>query len=141
MNVRYALFLAVGLAGALAIAQTPPPPPPGAQPAGAPPTAAPAAAPAAKPPAPATAPVTSPATTPAAPATAGPPPLIAVKTDSPCKEDVQAFCAEVQPGTGRLYRCLWEHEGELSVSCRARLIELRTSGGECKDDASHGEGL
>jgi len=63
------------------------------------------------------------------------PPVIAVKTDSPCKEDVAAFCESVQPGGGRLYRCLWEHEGELSVSCRARMNEIRTTGGaECKED-------
>ncbi|HEY3585764.1 MAG TPA: cysteine rich repeat-containing protein, partial [Myxococcaceae bacterium] len=65
------------------------------------------------------------------------PPVIAVKTDSPCKDDVAAFCESVQPGGGRLYRCLWEHEGELSVSCRARMTEIRTTGGaECKDDVA-----
>src|SRR5215831_605312 len=57
-----------------------------------------------------------------------------VKPDSPCKQDVEVFCANVQPGGGRLYKCLVEKEQELSNNCKARLAELRATGGECKED-------
>ena len=71
-------------------------------------------------------PATAPPAAPAAAAPAG------VKPDSPCKEDVEAFCADVQAGGGRIYKCLTEKEQELSNSCKARLAELRATGGECK---------
>ena len=34
-----------------------------------------------------------------------------------CGEDVQRFCAGVQPGEGRLVQCLSSHTGELSAEC------------------------
>jgi hypothetical protein len=57
-----------------------------------------------------------------------------VKPDSPCKHDVEAFCADVQLGGGRIYKCLNEHKDEISNTCKARLADLRASGGECKED-------
>jgi Cysteine rich repeat len=57
-----------------------------------------------------------------------------VKADSPCKQDVEAFCAGVQPGGGRIYQCLNEHKDEISSTCKARLADLRATGGECKED-------
>lgn len=71
---------------------------------------------------------------PAQAATASPAGSAGVKPDSPCKQDVEAFCEGVQPGEGRIYRCLNEHESDLSTTCRLRLAELRSTGGECKDD-------
>src|SRR4029079_13136880 len=83
----------------------------------------------------------APATPPAQPAAgapaagqAAPAAAPAVKASSPCKQDVESFCGDVQPGGGRVYRCLAEHEGELSNSCRARLADVRATGGECKED-------
>ena len=35
-----------------------------------------------------------------------------------CKEDLKKFCASVQPGGGRLVRCLKEHEKDLSPACQ-----------------------
>ena len=57
-----------------------------------------------------------------------------VRPDSPCKQDIEALCANVQPGAGRIYKCLAEKESELSNTCKARLAELRATGGECKED-------
>jgi Cysteine rich repeat len=57
-----------------------------------------------------------------------------VKSGSPCKQDVEVFCADVQPGGGRIYKCLADKEQELSNNCKARLAELRATGGECKED-------
>ena len=42
-----------------------------------------------------------------------------------CREDVQKFCKDVQPGRGGTGRCLREHESELSSECRAALPEAR----------------
>jgi len=69
----------------------------------------------------------------AAPAAAAAAPA-GVRADSPCVQDIEALCPNIQAGGGRIYRCLAEKEQELSRSCRKRLTELRSTGGECKDD-------
>src|SRR5438105_4935415 len=68
----------------------------------------------------------------AAPAAAAAAP-VGVKPGSPCKQDVEVLCANVQPAGGRIYKCLAEKEQELSSNCKARLAELRATGGECKE--------
>ena len=35
-----------------------------------------------------------------------------------CEEDARKFCAGVQPGGGRIARCLQQHESDLSEACR-----------------------
>ena len=70
----------------------------------------------------------APATAPTAAAPAG------VRPDSACKQDIEAFCPGIQHGMGRVYQCLTEKENELSNSCKARLANLRATGGECKAD-------
>ena len=35
----------------------------------------------------------------------------------PCRPDLQKFCADVQPGGGRIVACLKQHEAELSPAC------------------------
>ncbi|CUS33025.1 cysteine rich repeat-containing protein [Candidatus Nitrospira nitrificans] len=42
-----------------------------------------------------------------------------------CVEDVKRVCLTVQPGDGRLLRCLQEHEQELSESCYQSLPKGR----------------
>jgi len=42
-----------------------------------------------------------------------------------CKEDVEKFCKDVQPGQGRLGKCLHEHEAELSEECKAAVAKAR----------------
>ena len=114
MELRRAIYLAVSLVASLAVAQGTPSAPPTPAKGGAPGSAAPAAAP-------------------AAPAAAAAP--AGVKPDSPCKQDVEAFCSEIQPGAGRLSHCLQAHESQLSNDCRARIAELhKTAGAECKED-------
>ncbi len=41
-----------------------------------------------------------------------------------CEDDVLRFCADVKPGSGRIIKCLIEHEGELSSGCKTK-IETR----------------
>lgn len=38
-----------------------------------------------------------------------------------CWDDIERVCGEVQPGRGRIYQCLREHESELSEPCKAAL--------------------
>jgi Na+-transporting NADH:ubiquinone oxidoreductase subunit NqrF len=38
-----------------------------------------------------------------------------------CSTDISQFCREVQPGGGRIIKCLREHDKELSPSCSAEL--------------------
>ena len=42
-----------------------------------------------------------------------------------CQDDAQKLCKDVQPGGGGIYRCLKEHESELSPACREKLPEGR----------------
>lgn len=40
---------------------------------------------------------------------------------SPCAAEYRQFCREVDPGQGRLKKCLQEHEDELGPSCKAQV--------------------
>jgi len=42
----------------------------------------------------------------------------------PCADDVQRFCKDVQPGGGRIARCLKEHEDNVSPACRQHMAEV-----------------
>ena len=39
-----------------------------------------------------------------------------------CKDDAARFCMDVEPGKGRILRCLKQHEGELSTPCNEQLM-------------------
>jgi hypothetical protein len=34
-----------------------------------------------------------------------------------CKRDVEKFCRDMEPGAGRVHRCLKEHQADLAVRC------------------------
>jgi len=38
-----------------------------------------------------------------------------------CKDDAAKLCKEVEPGKGRILRCLKQHEGELSPACKEQM--------------------
>ncbi len=40
-----------------------------------------------------------------------------------CEEDADKFCLDVQPGEGRIVRCIKEHEAEVSEACITSLKE------------------
>jgi len=56
-----------------------------------------------------------------------------------CAEDVAKFCKDIQPGGGRLAKCLREHERELSAGCKQQIreeqIRWRETGRACREDA------
>jgi Cysteine rich repeat len=58
--------------------------------------------------------------------------------DMPCTEEIRTFCADVQPGGGRILQCLKNNEAKLSPACTARVNDLQgaVSGplGACRDD-------
>jgi len=43
-----------------------------------------------------------------------------------CAGEAQRLCGDVQPGRGGIVRCMRQHEGELSESCREALPQRRT---------------
>ena len=58
--------------------------------------------------------------------------------ERPCAGDIEKFCQGIQPGGGRMAKCLAQHKAELSPGCKARFeeIALQLKGIEqaCEDD-------
>jgi hypothetical protein len=63
-----------------------------------------------------------------------------------CKADAEALCKGVQPGEGRVMRCLSEHQDKVSAGCRQKLAETESRHPCMKDkerlckDVKPGEG-
>jgi len=53
--------------------------------------------------------------------------------EGPCKADREKFCKDVQPGEGRIVKCLKEHEAELTAECKAKKEEIKEDIKEMKD--------
>jgi len=56
----------------------------------------------------------------------------------PCADDVAKFCKDVQPGGGRIMKCMKEHENELSPACKQHIAQVKERVKEavaaCEDD-------
>jgi hypothetical protein len=65
-------------------------------------------------------------------------PAQAARGQGPCADDFQKFCKDVQPGGGRIARCLKEHENDLSPACKKHIAEVKKQVSEfreaCEDD-------
>lgn len=55
------------------------------------------------------------------------------KGKGPCRADVEKFCKDVKPGKGRIWRCLKNHEAELSEECAEKMAKAREKGKEARD--------
>ncbi len=64
--------------------------------------------------------------------------VVEAQGQGPCAGDVQKFCKDVQPGAGRIARCLKEHENDLSLACKRQMAEVKKGVHEfreaCEDD-------
>ena len=47
-----------------------------------------------------------------------------------CKADIERLCAGIQPGGGRLTKCLKAHKEEMSVGCAQALMEVKREMGK-----------
>jgi hypothetical protein len=54
---------------------------------------------------------------------------VAAQIIQACGQDLQRFCANVQPGEGRKVQCLVARRNELSTSCRSLLASLASHRG------------
>ena len=61
------------------------------------------------------------------------------KGEGPCAQDAKKFCPGMQPGGGRIAKCMKEHEAELSPACQENIKKaeqrLKEFSDECKADA------
>ncbi len=70
-------------------------------------------------------------------------PTSARAQDVPCTQEIRTFCADVQPGGGRILQCLTANEAKLSPACVKRIDDVRAVlrgpvGAACRDDwAAH----
>ena len=57
----------------------------------------------------------------------------------PCAEDAANLCQGIQPGGGRVAKCLKEHSGELSQACKKNIAKAKRKAAKlkqaCKQDA------
>jgi hypothetical protein len=64
----------------------------------------------------------------------------AEEVDRPCVADAKKLCKDVQPGEGRVARCMKEHEKELSPACKENIKKMKEKSREiaeaCEDDAA-----
>ena len=42
-----------------------------------------------------------------------------------CMPDIKSFCADVEPGGGKIMQCLKDHKAQLSDACKSAAAELR----------------
>jgi hypothetical protein len=47
-----------------------------------------------------------------------------------CKADVERLCPGVEPGGGRIIKCLKEHKMEMSIGCGKALQKLKAGMGQ-----------
>ena len=63
---------------------------------------------------------------------------VSAQESKPCADDAAKFCKGVEPGHGRVAKCMKEHESELSPACKANISKFKEEVKEfseaCKED-------
>jgi len=66
--------------------------------------------------------------------------VAAEETSRPCAKDAARLCEDVEPGEGRVERCLKKHANQLSPACKENIgkmkEKIRDVADACKDDAA-----
>jgi hypothetical protein len=64
---------------------------------------------------------------------------VGAEPKGPCAADAKKFCSNVQPGEGRIYKCMMGHQAELAPACRDGMKALADKfdrlAKACKSDA------
>ena len=50
---------------------------------------------------------------------------VSANKERPCKANREKFCGNVQPGQGRIIKCLKAHEKDLTPACKEKLAEIK----------------
>ncbi|MFS4461078.1 cysteine rich repeat-containing protein [Bdellovibrio sp. HCB2-146] len=53
--------------------------------------------------------------------------------DGPCAKDVQALCPGIEPGDGRIAKCMHENKAKLSAECKAQKEKMKAAFKEVKE--------
>lgn len=51
-----------------------------------------------------------------------------------CEKDIKKFCKDVEPGGGRVWSCLRDHESSLSKDCKEKVAKAKAKREACEDD-------
>jgi hypothetical protein len=66
------------------------------------------------------------------------PASVSAQESKPCAADAEKLCKGVEPGHGRVAKCMKEHESELSPACKANISKFKEEVKEfseaCKED-------
>lgn len=47
------------------------------------------------------------------------------KMGNPCKADIEKLCAGIEPGDGRMMKCMKDNEDKMSAECKAKRSEMK----------------
>jgi hypothetical protein len=59
--------------------------------------------------------------------------VLSAQAAGPCATDKENFCKGIQPGEGRIVKCLKEHEAQLSSDCKAHREKVKEHLKEVKE--------
>lgn len=57
----------------------------------------------------------------------------AAHAENACQQDMQTFCGSVEPGEGRLMKCMKENEAKLSPACKAQRDKMKAAMKDIKE--------
>jgi len=58
------------------------------------------------------------------------------KGDGPCAADAKKFCGNVEPGGGRIVKCMKSHQAEVSPACQSEMKRAEERMEQVKEECS-----